>query len=76
MIVEQRSQEWFDMRKGKITSSEIHKIMGGKTIFDLTDTAKTYLLEKVSESLGGFAQSAMGAALDWGTDLEPLAIDT
>jgi len=76
MIVEQRSQEWFDMRKGKITSSEIHKIMGGKTIFDLTDTAKTYLLEKVSESLGGFAQSAIGAALDWGTDLEPLAIDT
>ena len=76
MIVEQRSQEWFDMRKGKITSSEIHKIMGGRTIFDLTDTAKTYLLEKVSESLGGFAQSAMGAALDWGTDLEPLAIDT
>lgn len=75
MIVEQRSQEWFDMRKGKITSSEIHKIMGGKTIFDLTDTAKTYLLEKVSESLGGFAQSAMGAALDWGTDLESLAIE-
>lgn len=75
MIIEQRSQEWFDMRKGKITSSEIHKIMGGKTIFDLTDTAKTYLLEKVSESLGGFAQSAIGAALDWGTELEPLAIE-
>lgn len=75
MIVEQRSQEWFNMRRGKITSSEIHKIMGGRTIFDLTDTAKTYLLEKVSESLGGFAQSAMGAALDWGTDLEPLAIE-
>ena len=30
MLVEQRSQEWFDMRRGKITSSEIHKIMGGK----------------------------------------------
>jgi len=74
-IVEQRSQEWFEMRKGKITSSEIHKIMGGKTVNDLTETAKTYLLEKVSETYGGFAQLAQGAALEWGTELEPLAIE-
>jgi len=73
-IVEQRSQEWFEIRKGKITSSEIHKIMGGKTVNDLTDTAKTYLLEKVSELYGGFAQLAQGPALEWGTELEPLAI--
>jgi hypothetical protein len=25
-VVEQRTQEWFDQRKGKLTSSEIHKI--------------------------------------------------
>ena len=74
-IVEQRSQEWFQMRKGRITSSEIHKIMGGKSINDLTDTAKTYLLEKVSETYGGFAQLAQGAALEWGTELESLAVD-
>ena len=74
-IVEQRSQEWFQMRKGRITSSEIHKIMGGKSINDLTDTAKTYLLEKVSELYGGFAQLAQGPALEWGTELEPLAIE-
>lgn len=75
MIIEQRSEEWFKIRKGKITSSEIHKIMGGKTINDLTETAKTYLLEKVSETYGGFAQLAQGAALEWGTELEPLAIE-
>ena len=28
MIIEQRSEAWFELRKAKITSSEIHKIMG------------------------------------------------
>ena len=72
LLVEQRSDEWFNMRKGKITSSEISKIIGqeGK----LSETAKTYLLEKVTELLGGAKASAVGAALDWGTDLEPEAI--
>jgi len=72
MIVEQRSEQWFEMRKGKITSSEIYKIMGKK---DLTDTAKTYLLEKVCEFYGGFTEPAVGAALTWGTELEPIAIE-
>ena len=71
-IVEQRSQEWFQMRKGRITSSEIYKIMGKK---DLSDTAKTYLLEKVCEYFGGFTEPAVGAALSWGTELEPVAIE-
>jgi len=30
MLIEQRSEEWFQLRRGKITSSEIHKIMGEK----------------------------------------------
>ena len=72
MIIEQRSEQWFEMRKGKITSSEIYKIMGKK---DLTDTAKTYLLEKVCEFYGGFTEPAVGAALTWGTELEPVAIE-
>jgi putative phage-type endonuclease len=71
MIIEQRSEEWFELRKGKITSSEIHKIMGKG---DLSETAKTYLLEKVCEYYGGFTEPAIGAALSWGMDLEPIAI--
>ena len=74
MLIEQRSKEWFNIRKGKITSSEVHKIMGeGKGKEVLTDTAKTYLLEKISESLGGFTTLATGAAIEWGTELEELA---
>lgn len=72
MIIEQRSQEWFEIRKGKVTSSEIHKIMGRDA---LTETAKTYLLEKVCELYGGVTEPAFGAALTWGTDLEPVAIE-
>ena len=73
MLVEQRSEEWFNVRKGKITGSEVHKIMGGKD-GALTQTAKTYLLEKVAELHGGHGAIASGAAIDWGVDLEETAI--
>ena len=72
MIVEQRSPEWFQMRKGRITSSEIYKIMGKG---DLSETAKSYLLEKVCELYGGVTEPATGTALTWGTELEPVAIE-
>lgn len=73
MLVEQRSEEWFNVRKGKITGSELYKIMGGKD-GALTQTAKTYLLEKVAELHGGHGASASGQAIDWGVDLEDTAI--
>jgi len=72
MIIEQRSEEWFQMRRGRITSSEIYKIMGKG---DFSETAKTYLLEKVCEIFGGVTEPAVGAALNWGTELEPVAIE-
>jgi exodeoxyribonuclease (lambda-induced) len=73
MIIEQRSEEWFQMRRGRITSSEIYKIMGKGE--ELSETAKTYLLEKVCELYGGVTEPATGAALTWGTELEPVAIE-
>lgn len=73
MLVEQRSEEWFNIRKGKITGSELHKIMGGKD-GALTQTAKTYLLEKVCELYGGHGAMASGQAIDWGVELEDTAI--
>ena len=71
ILAEQRSQEWFEMRRGKITSSEIYKIMSEK---GLTETAKTYLLEKASEYFGGEIESVSTMPLDWGRELEPVAI--
>lgn len=81
LIIEQRSDEWFEIRKGKITSSEIHKIMGTKKGDDaLTEMAKTYLLEKVSELFGGSPHMShpngmKPLALEWGTELESTAIE-
>lgn len=72
MLIEQRSPEWFQIRKGKITSSEVYKIMGEK---GLSETAKTYLLEKVCEYFGGVTEPATGRPLEWGTELEPIAIE-
>lgn len=75
-IIEQRTTEWFKQRNGKITSSELYKIMveerGGKDT--IGEGAKTYLLTKVAESFGGKSAPAVGQALDWGNDLEPVAI--
>mgnify|MGYP003473559635 FL=1 len=44
--VEQRSQEWYDLRKGVFTSSEAHKLLGIK---GLGQTGETYALEKAIE---------------------------
>lgn len=75
-MVEQRTQEWFDQRKGKLTSSEIHKILGkGRNKEEVFgDTAKSYLMSKVSEQLGGFVPPLSNNALDWGTEYEPAAV--
>jgi putative phage-type endonuclease len=75
-VVEQRTQEWFDQRKGKLTSSEIHKILGkGRSKEEIFgDTAKSYLMSKVSEQLGGFVPPLSNNALDHGTEAEPAAI--
>jgi hypothetical protein len=80
LLVEQRSDAWFEARKGKVTSSEIHKIMGSKKGDEaLTETAKTYLLEKVAEFFGGaphlsVPDGAKPKALEWGIELEETAI--
>jgi len=72
-IVEQRSEEWFKVRRGKITSSEYHKIMGKAA--ELSDTTKTYLLERVSELFGAESVTPGNAATEWGTKWEPTAVD-
>lgn len=71
-IIEQRSDEWFNIRRGKITSSEIHKIMGKS---ELSDTAKTYLLERVSEFFGAASVTPGNSATEWGVEWESTAVE-
>lgn len=79
---EQRSPEWFELRAGKFTASTIYKLMGDRAILkgkdgsELShwgDGAQTFILEKVAETFGAFADEAFSKALQWGTELESYA---
>lgn len=67
--MEQGTKEWFEARKGKFTSSEIHKIMGSKGI---GKTGFTYIAEVVGEQFSEFVkEEVFSKALQWGKDNEP-----
>jgi len=72
----QQTQEWYDIRMARLTSSEIHKLMGVKGLAanaPLQDTAITWLYEKLSELTTGFSKEIKAASLEWGNVTEPLA---
>jgi len=68
--MEQRSEEWFESRRGKFTASEIFKICKPK---GFGDTGITYVKEKVGEHFGSFKPQASAKSLQWGIDNEPIA---
>lgn len=71
-MIEQRSEEWFNQRLGKFTSSNIHKLMGIK---GLGDTGKTYCFELAVDIVQGIDLSDNFVSYDMqrGIDLEPFA---
>ena len=73
---EQRSEVWHNARLGMFTSSEIYKLMTKPKLKGevLSEGAKTYILEKVAESLTGICEEVPTTkAMQWGIDNEPLA---
>ena len=64
--------EWEAQRIGKFTASEIHKLMGTprKKGEVLSETAKSFVIEKAAEILTGQKRPVWGAALDWGVEHE------
>lgn len=79
-IITQGSPEWYQIRLGKFTSSEIHRLMtepklaADKKAGNLSDGAMTYVLEKVHEQLTGEPASSFDSmATVWGVQNEPLA---
>jgi putative phage-type endonuclease len=76
--IPQRSQQWFNQRKGIITSSNVWTLMGDKSLPEkaqLGDTAKTYLYENLGELLTDKVVEVSAKPLEWGTDTEPHAKD-
>ena len=78
--MEQQTKEWYEARNAKFTSSCVYKLITeprtkeAKERGDLSETAKTYILEKVVEEIGGFIPDFENAATKWGNDNEGLAV--
>jgi len=76
---EQKTDEWFAERVGHFTGSEIWKLMGSGRKKDemFSETAKTYIIEKVAEILtDGKSQENKqvdAKATRWGEQYEPYA---
>jgi len=72
--IEQGSQEWLDLRLGKITASRMKDVLsngrGGKP----SKTAESYMIELIAEQLSGQSKPFFeNDAMRWGTETEPQA---
>lgn len=72
--VDQRSDEWLDLRAGKITGSQLTKIMSGTSTQGFKDTINRIASER---ALGETIRDNNFVSYDMqkGIDLEPVAID-
>ena len=70
---EQGSPEWFQIRLGKVTASRVSDVIA-KTKSGWAASRANYMAQLVAERLTGQAQeSYSSAAMQWGTENEPLA---
>jgi len=74
LFTEQRTEEWYAQRLGKFTASRFGDLMTNSRKKDevLGATAVSYIYEKAAELLTGERKEIFGAALDWGTENEPI----
>ena len=71
--MEQRTEEWFAARCGKVTASRVADIIA-KTKTGPSASRENYLAQLVCERMTGKpAESYSNSAMQWGTDTEPFA---
>jgi len=71
--MEQRTEEWFAARLGKVTASRVADVLA-KIKFGESASRKNYKMELVVQRLTGKAgESFTNAAMEWGTEQEPFA---
>lgn len=72
-MTEQRTEEWFSERCGKVTASKIADVMA-QTKSGPGAARKNYMAQLLTERLTGEpTQGFTNAAMQWGTDTEPQA---
>jgi putative phage-type endonuclease len=71
--MEQRTEEWFSARLGKVTASRVADVLA-KIKSGESASRKNYKMELVVQRLTGKPQeSFINAAMEWGTEQEPFA---
>jgi putative phage-type endonuclease len=71
--MDQRSEEWFVARLGKVTASRVADVIA-KTKTGYSASRENYMAQLVVERLTNTqAESYTNAAMQWGTDQEPFA---
>lgn len=72
-MIEQGTPEWFAARLGKVTASRVADVIA-KTKTGYSTSRENYLVELALERITGQRQECFtNAAMQWGTDNEPLA---
>ena len=72
--MEQGSQEWLELRLGKVTASKFKDVMTNGRGNKPSATAKTYMIKLVAEVLRGESLPFFESdAMKWGTETEPQA---
>ena len=73
LMMEQRTDEWFEARLGKVTASRIYDVLS-KTKSGYSATRKNYMAQLICERLtGNREESFKTAAMQRGNDIEPKA---
>ena len=73
MEIEQGTDEWFQVRLGKVTASRVADIVA-KTKSGYSTSRDNYMAQLLCERLTGKpSESFSNSAMQWGTETEPLA---
>jgi putative phage-type endonuclease len=71
--MEQRTEEWFSARLGKVTASRVSDVIA-KTKSGYSASRDNYMAQLICERLTGQqGESFTNTAMQWGTETEPLA---
>lgn len=72
----QRTDEWFELRRGRFTASQISRLLGKETLQRTKDSVENYAFEKAVESIYGHLEDDfISYDMQRGIELEPLAFN-
>lgn len=76
-MLEQRSNDWFEARRGKFTASNISRLLGNLSHKKTKDSIDNFAFEKAVEEIYGIEEQDLFLSKDLqrGIDLEPMAFN-